>query len=127
MSSPNSVDQSGFSERLRRAREARGLSQTELAERTGLQPSAISHFESGRRAPSFDNLKRLANALDVSTDYLFGREPALSATGPHVDKIFRHLTDLKQQDIDQIEQFAAFLANAKSTKKHKGTGRGGKD
>ena len=37
------------------------------------QASAISHFETGTRKPSFDNLRRLADALDVTTDYLLGR------------------------------------------------------
>lgn len=62
-----------FARRLRAAREKRDLSQEELATRTGLQPSAISHFETGSRKPSFDNLRRLADALDVTTDYLLGR------------------------------------------------------
>ena len=52
------------------AREMRGLSQAELGKKAQLQPTAISHFETGGRAPSFDNLRRLADALNVSTDYL---------------------------------------------------------
>jgi transcriptional regulator with XRE-family HTH domain len=55
---------------LRDCRELRGLSQSELAERTGLKPSAISHFETGQRAPSLANLVRLADALDVPLDTL---------------------------------------------------------
>ncbi len=65
-----------FAERLRDARERlRGLTQTQLAEKTGLPATSISHFENpeGTRKPSFDNLRRLANALDVTTDYLLGR------------------------------------------------------
>lgn len=62
-----------FADRLRTVRKLRNLSQGDLAERTGLQPSAVSHFESDRRTPSFDNLKRLADALNVSADYLLGR------------------------------------------------------
>ena len=61
-----------FPDRLRNAREYRGLTQGELAERAGLQPSAISHFETGARKPSFDNLRLLADTLDVATDYLLG-------------------------------------------------------
>lgn len=34
-----------FSDRLRAAREVRGLTQAELGKLSGLQPSAISHFE----------------------------------------------------------------------------------
>jgi transcriptional regulator with XRE-family HTH domain len=61
---------------LRDCRELRGLSQTELAERTGLKPSAISHFETGQRAPSLANLIRLADALDVPLDTLCLRSRA---------------------------------------------------
>lgn len=39
----------------------------------------ISHFETGTRRPSFDNLVRLVNALDVSADYLLGRTDAMEA------------------------------------------------
>ncbi len=60
---------------MRRARLAVGISQGELARRTRLQASAISHFETGQRKPSIDNLVRIAKALDVSTDYLLGRAP----------------------------------------------------
>jgi transcriptional regulator with XRE-family HTH domain len=61
-----------FKSRLREAREAKGWSQTDLATRTGLEPSAISHFECGRREPSAGNLVILAIQLQVSTDYLLG-------------------------------------------------------
>ena len=62
-----------FPDRLRAARQLRAFSQSELADKAGLQPSAVSHFETGRRAPSFDNLKALSDALQVTTDYLLGR------------------------------------------------------
>jgi transcriptional regulator with XRE-family HTH domain len=50
----------------------RGLSQAQLAEKTGMQPSAIAHFEGGRRKPSFDNVRVLAGALNVTADHLLG-------------------------------------------------------
>jgi len=71
--SPSSRTLASFPDRLREARERRKLTQGELAEKSGLQASAISHFETGTRKPSFDNLRRLADALDVTTDYLLGR------------------------------------------------------
>jgi ribosome-binding protein aMBF1 (putative translation factor) len=112
MSTPAS---SKFSDRLRAARELRKLSQSELAERAGLQPSAVSHFETGRRAPSFDNLKRLADALHVTTDYLLGRvdEPrgrSRTAAGPTVDKLFRNAEKMSQVDLQTLADFADMLA-----------------
>ncbi len=61
------------SSRLREARERREWTQTELADHTGLLPSAISHFESGRRLPSCSNLVRLADILRVKVDFILGR------------------------------------------------------
>lgn len=62
-----------FSQRLSAARKFRRLSQGELARKTHLKQSAISQFETGRRAPSFHNFRRLADALEVSADFLLGR------------------------------------------------------
>ena len=103
-----------FPDRLRSARELRGLSQSDLAQRSGLQPSAVSHFETGRRAPSFDNLKRLADALEVTTDYLLSRsdepKPISTAGGPTVDKLFRNAERLTTADLDAVAQMAELLA-----------------
>jgi transcriptional regulator with XRE-family HTH domain len=66
-------ENSNFGQRLLAAREQRGLSQTELARLSGLQPAAIGHFERDRRKPSFANVRALAKALSVSSDYLLGR------------------------------------------------------
>lgn len=61
-----------FSGRVASTRKQRMLSQAELAEISGLHPTAISHFEIGTRIPSIRNLKRLADSLEVSTDFLLG-------------------------------------------------------
>lgn len=63
-----------FAKRLTEVREYRGLSQAELAEKAGMVPSAVSHFETGRRDPSLGSLRKLARALSVSLDDLAGEE-----------------------------------------------------
>lgn len=98
-----------FPERLRAAREKRGLSQRDLANRAGFQASAISHFETGTRKPSFDNLRRLANALDVTTDYLLGRVTDAQALAG-ADRLHRHLDRLTSEDRDIAEEFLQLLA-----------------
>ena len=53
-----------FGARLRSCRQSAGLSQQELAERSGLSVRAISDLERGRtRFPYQDSLARLADAL----------------------------------------------------------------
>jgi transcriptional regulator with XRE-family HTH domain len=106
-----------FSERLRNARQMRELSQSDLAEKTGLQPSAISHFETGRRAPSFDNLKVLSDALQVTTDYLLGRVDQPHLTGTVATQLFRHAEKMSTTDLDTLTSFAEMLARKSKDKK----------
>ena len=55
---------------LRKAREKRGLTQVELAEKVGVTRVTISYLESGKRQPSMDLLHRLAKALRVKVGEL---------------------------------------------------------
>ncbi|MGY1714220.1 helix-turn-helix transcriptional regulator [Geodermatophilus sp. SYSU D01106] len=48
---------------IRQLREAAGLTQAELAERTGTSQSAVAHLESGRRIPTLTTLQKFAHAL----------------------------------------------------------------
>ncbi len=105
-----------FCARLREARELRDLSQSELAERAKLQPSAISHFESGTRKPSFDNLKRLANALEVTTDFLLGRSKSPGTHGNTADPLYRDVENLTADDREILRGFIQTLANRNKKK-----------
>jgi transcriptional regulator with XRE-family HTH domain len=60
----------GFAQRLRGLRKQKNLSQTELGQLAGLHYTHIGRFERGASRPSSDTLKRLSDALGVSSDYL---------------------------------------------------------
>lgn len=98
-----------FPRRLRAARDFRGLSQSELAARAAMPPSSVAHFETGSRKPSFDTLRRLANALEVTTDYLLGRtdDPALAEAG---DPLYRDMGKLTARDRELAKDFLRMLA-----------------
>ncbi len=99
-------------ERLRKARERSGLSQSELAERVKVQPPVISHFENGKRSPSVITLRRLADALDVSVDFLLGRsdDPKGGATDPVGDTpLARVHRKMKGWDIEKQEEAVRLL------------------
>lgn len=51
-------------------RDYRGLSQSALAQQTGLSQAVISSIENGKRRGTVDNFKALADALDVDVDDL---------------------------------------------------------
>jgi transcriptional regulator with XRE-family HTH domain len=57
-------------EKLKEAREAAGMSQTELAEAVGRHQKDISLYEKGQREPGALTLKKMAQALGCSMDEL---------------------------------------------------------
>lgn len=111
-----------FKDRLRRAREARGLSQVDLAAKTGLQPAAVSHFETGQRSPSFENLRKLADALSLSVDYLLGRIDEEQhgqglAAAPRAQVLFRNAEMLSEEGFSQLEFMAQMLRDREKQRK----------
>lgn len=69
-----------FSKRLREARKARSFTQEELAEKADISRVMISRYETGSVIPTVDVLISLADALDVSIDYLLGRDGRFSTS-----------------------------------------------
>jgi len=99
-----------FGERLIAARNARDLSQTELAQKAGLQPAAIGHFERDRRKPSFANVRALAKALNVSSDYLLGRSSEMKGA----TTAFRGEEQLSAADRDHIQMMIDLMAKRRA-------------
>ena len=65
-----------FGTRLREARVAAGLSQSELEELSGIPKARLSRYENGHVEPSIQTLARLSKALNVSEASLLGDEHA---------------------------------------------------
>lgn len=105
-----------FPQRLRQARELRELSQADLAKRARLQPSAVSHFETGSRKPSFANLRRLADALSVSIDYLLGRSESVGGSDHTADVLYRDIEQLSASDREIVRDMAKAMAARKAAK-----------
>ena len=63
-------------------RKALGVSQKELAEKTGISRSALSELERGDRNPSVDQLLHLSDALEFSLDEVIRDESAAVVSVP---------------------------------------------
>ena len=59
-------------DRLRRLREEHGWSQRQFARRCKVSDAQVNKYERGEVDPSSTYLKRIAEQLGVSTDYLLG-------------------------------------------------------
>jgi transcriptional regulator with XRE-family HTH domain len=55
----------GFGSNLRAARERLGLTQEEVAQRSGVHATEVSRIEAGKRDPKVSTLLRLAKAVEV--------------------------------------------------------------
>lgn len=64
---------SEFGEVVRTARKKLGLSQEELAGRSGLHRNAIGLVERGERSPRLDTIMAIAVGLDISASTLVSR------------------------------------------------------
>ena len=67
-----------FGEKIKEARKAAGLSQEQFAEKMSVSRSAIAKWESDKGMPDVNNLKMMAQLLDVSLDYLLDEDEKLS-------------------------------------------------
>jgi len=105
-----------FYERLKTAREMRKLTQIELGVKANLPSTSIAHFEANSRKPSFANLKKLAEALEVTTDYLLGRveEPSMAEVG---DVFFRDIGKMSEQNRQIAKNFIKMLTEEEEGKK----------
>jgi transcriptional regulator with XRE-family HTH domain len=59
---------------IKNFREARNLSQSQLAERLWIDRSSLSGYEIGKRTPDIYMLCRIADELKLSLDELVGRK-----------------------------------------------------
>lgn len=62
----------GFGKKLAAIRKEKGISQTELAKRVGIHSNVLGRYEREEARPFVETAVSLANALEVSLDYLLG-------------------------------------------------------
>jgi transcriptional regulator with XRE-family HTH domain len=62
-----------ISERLKLSRKSKNYTQKDVSEAIGVERATYTQYESGRIKPSVEKISEIADFLEVSTDYLFGR------------------------------------------------------
>lgn len=59
---------------LRKARLMKDITQQELGDRIGISRKTINMYENGKKLPRFETLIKLSDELQVSLDFLVGRD-----------------------------------------------------
>ena len=65
----------GIGKRIKQLRKNYGLSMRDLAQKCGLSANAISLIERGENSPTISSLKRISEALGISINDLFEKNP----------------------------------------------------
>lgn len=87
-------------DRLKLLRNAKGLTQQNIADYLGISRPTYTRYETGEREPDQDTLLKLADFFEVTVDYLLGRDEvpvALSRPGGYDD-----LSDEEKAQIDYL-------------------------
>lgn len=96
------MDSAQFCARLKEIRTQRKMTQQELAEKSGIPSTSISHIEAGSRKPSLENFYKLVVVLNVSADYLLGRTDQYSDLG--TDPIVKSIQELPESEREMIQK-----------------------
>jgi len=107
-----------FAERLKQARLAKGLTKGELGGKIGVHYSQVGRYEEKGAHPSADVLSKIANVLEVSSDYLMNGTPDDLANSSLSDKEllnqFKIIERLPEQDRNVVKIFLdAFITKNK--------------
>jgi len=92
-------------EALRKARISRGLTQQELADKSGFGKVTIAHWEQGLRSPKPSSLRVLAETMGCNFDFLKGESEELEIPK---EVILPDLTHIHAR-INLLEKQVAFL------------------
>ena len=84
-----------FGERLKALRQANGLTIKDFAEKAGISKSSVGYYENQNRVPDIVTVGKMADILNVSTDYLIGRA-SLHSDVQLGKKISKDLSDIKR-------------------------------
>lgn len=104
------LDPGTIGKRLQLLREAKALSQRDLARETGIAQSAISDYEKGRRLPTTKALGKLLQFFDIEAAELMSPPKTDPAEGKR-RFLIRHIQDkLEDLPLEEISMVAGFVS-----------------
>lgn len=101
--------------RIKELRMKRGFMQFDMAERLKMGRANYSHIENNRVSPSGEDLEKIADILNVTTDYLLGRtdDPSRKSLSkiknPDIRAISRASEKMTDEQAEQLRKVAEAL------------------
>lgn len=108
-----------LSKTLRRVREAKGLSQKELAGLIDMAQAQYSRIESGKTDPSFSTVVKIVKALGLNLSELFNADEIFNQTNSYDKTLMEKLRLLDLLDEDEKKAIYTLIDALISKKKLK--------
>ncbi len=98
------MDLRAIGQRIKLAREARGLTQEQLAEKVALSASHISVIERGIKPPKLETLVKILNILKVDANFILADVLSVSneITSSLLSKKLSALSEIQQKKILRV-------------------------
>lgn len=90
-------------ERIKNARRLKNMTQLELGQKLGISKVSVCGYEKGTRIPNLDNFIQLLDVLDVSPNYLLGREVTTVSENEEEYRV-----NMAKEDLDIIKEFKKY-------------------
>jgi transcriptional regulator with XRE-family HTH domain len=111
MGRPAKTNRTEFGERLVTARQEAGLSQAQVAEKLGITQQSYAGWERRETALKPEHLVQLAVTLNVTVDYLLGKESTRKRGGGPVGKARRMFEEVSKLPRDRQQHVLRVVAD----------------
>lgn len=105
-----------FAERLKTLRSVKKITQEELAKEISVTKGAVAMWETEKRMPDLDMIKKIANYFEVSLDWLVGNSDIMQNTNELNDVYFSFAKQAQDDGIlpEDIELAIAMIQKLKN-------------
>lgn len=98
---------------LKKLREAKKLTQTEVAHDINISRATYNNYELDKRQADYETLLKLAEYFDTTVDYLIsdklGESKRFPFPFPDEEQLYTSLSDLSKQEIKSLKTYVDFL------------------
>ena len=108
-------------ERIKEARTGAGMTRKQVGEYVGVNDQSVWFWEVGRSKPNYEHLVDLASCLDVTTDWLLGRDVVEAEVLEETSVSFRaEIKGLPMEDLESIREFIQFVKQRRRQRSARG-------
>lgn len=107
-------------ERFEKALQSKGITAYKVSKETGIPTSALTAWKQGKSTPKIDKMQLIADCLNVSTDYLYGKIDTFFPTSESIissDISMRAFSNFPDSEIAQTVLIQNLCEKVKITQK----------